>query len=121
MGGAPLAASSAGRARARRRAAAALWLAAPLLLTLIPTRWIEAGPTLCLIRRVMGRPCPGCGMTRALSRLAHGDPLAAWRYNPRVVVVAPLLALWWGRRALALGQAEAGALTRRSGGTESEG
>jgi hypothetical protein len=34
-------------------------------------------------------------MTRALSRLAHGDMRGAWRDNRRVVIVAPLLAGVW--------------------------
>ncbi|HEX8981733.1 MAG TPA: DUF2752 domain-containing protein [Ktedonobacterales bacterium] len=79
------------------RAARLLWLAAPVALVAIPTRWIAAAPTVCLIRRVTGRPCSGCGMTRALSALAHGHPRSAWRYNPRIVIVAPLLVGAWAR------------------------
>ena len=83
-----------------RRVARIAWLLAPLALLALPTRWLEATPSLCVIRRVTGRPCPGCGMTRALSRLAHGDPRGAWRRNPRVVIVAPLLAGVWLSAAL---------------------
>ncbi|HET9111202.1 MAG TPA: DUF2752 domain-containing protein [Ktedonobacterales bacterium] len=79
------------------RAARMLWLAAPFALLALPTRWLTAAPSVCLIRRVTGRPCPGCGMTRALSRLAHGDPRGAWRDNRRVVIVAPLLVGLWLR------------------------
>lgn len=67
----------------------------PLLFWLLPSRWLERGPSLCLVRRVTGRPCPGCGMLRALSYLAHGDPRRAWQYNRLVIVVAPLLAFIW--------------------------
>lgn len=79
------------------RVARLLWLAAPLALATLPTRWIASMPTMCVIRRVTGRPCPGCGMTRALSALAHGDLRSAWRFNPRVVIVAPLLLGVWAR------------------------
>jgi hypothetical protein len=76
------------------------WLLAPLALLALPTRWLAATPQLCLFRRVTGRPCPGCGMTHALSRLAHGDLPGAWRYNRRVVIVAPLLLGVWTRSLL---------------------
>ncbi len=75
----------------------AAWLLAPLALMALPTRWLASAPSVCLVRRVTGRPCPGCGMTRALSRLAHGDLRGAWRANQRVVIVAPLLLGVWAR------------------------
>ncbi len=75
----------------------ALWLLAPLALVALPTRWLMAAPRVCLFHRVTGRRCPGCGMTRALSRLAHGDLRGAWRDNRRVVIVAPLLIAVWAR------------------------
>ncbi len=79
------------------RVARILWLAAPFALVATPTRWLIATPGVCLICRVTGRPCPGCGMTHALSRLAHGDLRGAWRDNRRVVIVAPLLLGVWLR------------------------
>jgi uncharacterized protein DUF2752 len=39
-------------------------------------------PELCLMRRVTGLGCPGCGMTRCFISLAHGDWANAWSYNP---------------------------------------
>jgi hypothetical protein len=49
-------------------------------------------PTLCPFRAVLGLPCPGCGMTRALVYCAHGDWSAALAFHP----LAPLVfgALW---------------------------
>jgi hypothetical protein len=85
----------AGRDASIQRAARLVWLLAPLALAALPTRWLAAMPSVCVIRRVTGRPCPGCGMTRALARLAHGDLRGAWRHNPRVVAVAPLLIGVW--------------------------
>ena len=73
------------------------YLLLPLVFWLIPTARIESGPSLCLIRRVFGVPCPGCGMTRALSCLAHGRARRAVAYNNRVVIVAPLLVVAWTR------------------------
>ncbi len=39
-------------------------------------------PELCLLRRMTGMTCPGCGLTRCFISLAHGDWAAAWSYNP---------------------------------------
>ncbi len=69
----------------------------PLLLLLIPTAWLEGHRSLCLVRRVLGRPCPGCGMTRALSCVLHGRFRQGYQYNRRVVIVLPLLAYAWVR------------------------
>lgn len=43
----------------------------------------------CVYRRATGIPCPGCGLTRAASRLAHGDLAGAVRAHP----LGPVLAL----------------------------
>lgn len=52
------------------------------------------GPVLCPFRAATGLACPGCGSTRMLHRLAVGDPLGAFRYNPLAFVFVPLVA-WW--------------------------
>lgn len=75
-----------------RLAAAAL-----IALAAIPTRWVEAGPTFCPIKNIFGRECYGCGMTRALSHLLHGDLASALGYHRASVALLPvllLLALW---------------------------
>ena len=74
-----------------------LLLILPLALLVIPTAWLERSPTVCVFRRITGKPCPGCGMTRAVSSVMHGRFREGYRYNKRVVIVAPLLALSWFR------------------------
>lgn len=69
----------------------------PFVFLCVPTSWFEGGPTFCLFRRILGRPCPGCGMTRALSCVLHGDLQRAFTYNRLVVVVFPLLCWTWFR------------------------
>lgn len=69
----------------------------PLALFFVPTAWLERGRPLCLIRAVTGKPCPGCGMTRATSRVFHGDLSGALRYNKLVVIVLPILGYEWLR------------------------
>jgi hypothetical protein len=70
-------------------------MAAPLAFVLIPTRHIEKAPILCPFRRLTGHNCPGCGMTRAVSCLMHGRPRRAVAYNPRVLIVFPLMVWLW--------------------------
>ncbi len=36
----------------------------------------------CAVREYTGWPCPGCGLTRAAVRVAHGDILGALDANP---------------------------------------
>ena len=67
----------------------------PLALICVPTSWLESRPSICLIRQVTGRPCPGCGMTRAISCVFHANFIGAWRYNKLVVLVFPLLCYSW--------------------------
>ena len=53
----------------------------------------------CLIQRLTGFPCPGCGMTRAALLLLRGDPAGALRQHGMVWSLPLLLALylWDGR------------------------
>lgn len=49
-----------------------------------------AGIPVCLFRAMTGLPCPGCGLTRALSSLIQGHPAAAFSYHPFAFIVLPL-------------------------------
>ncbi|MGQ9683861.1 MAG: DUF2752 domain-containing protein [Anaerolineae bacterium] len=62
-----------------------------LFLALIPLRWLDSGPRICLWHSLFGR-CPTCGTTRALAALLRGHPRRALAYNRNVLIVAPLLA-----------------------------
>jgi hypothetical protein len=55
----------------------------------------------CIFRMITGFECPGCGSTRGLHALLHGDVVTAWNFNPLMFVVVPLIALfaaWEGLR-----------------------
>jgi len=67
----------------------------PVFFVLVPTSWFENRPSLCLVRAISGVRCPGCGMTRAISCVFHGQFRKAWEYNRLVVVVFPLLGYVW--------------------------
>jgi hypothetical protein len=54
--------------------------------------WVPSGDpatALCLSRRLLHLPCPGCGLTRAFALLAKGEWSAAFVKHP----LAPVLAL----------------------------
>ena len=51
----------------------------------------------CMFRAFTGWYCIGCGMTRALHALAHGDVLRAFSMTPlamSLLAVSPLLGAW---------------------------
>ena len=48
----------------------------------------------CLLYRLTGLYCPGCGATRALSAFLHGHPIRSFLYHPVVDYVAALY-LWF--------------------------
>lgn len=72
----------------------ALTIAAPLALAVglwfidpSKVKWFPVCPTYALT----GLSCPGCGSTRALHHIAHGQLLAAWRMNPLLILlIVPL-------------------------------
>jgi hypothetical protein len=43
---------------------------------------LTAIPHFCLLQRLLGIPCPGCGISRSLLAAAHFDFSAAWNFNP---------------------------------------
>jgi hypothetical protein len=45
----------------------------------------------CPLHAFTGFVCPGCGSTRALYYLVHGQPLAAFRENALAVILLPLV------------------------------
>jgi len=68
-----------------------------LILAVTTPGQLEQMPPLCVWSRLLGGPCPGCGTTRALCCVLHGEFARAIDYNRNVVVVAPLLlGLWLG-------------------------
>lgn len=68
-------------------------LLAVSLLAMVPT--IEDGPTICPVALTTGIACPGCGMTRAASRLLRGDLASAVAFHPLVPAIAVLAIVGW--------------------------
>ena len=80
---------------------AAVLVAAPLFDALTDRLWsaFAAGrgersdfPELCGVKLIFGIPCPFCGGFRATAALGRGDPFAAFRWNPGVVLLHGWLA-----------------------------
>lgn len=46
---------------------------------------------LCPFRALTGFTCPGCGSTRCLHRLLHGDLVGAFEFNPLLILSLPFL------------------------------
>ena len=54
----------------------------------------ETGPGVgCFTYKVFGVYCAGCGLTRQLHHLLHGDFALAFSYNVLGIIIWPLLAL----------------------------
>lgn len=53
---------------------------------------VTEGPVLCPVRLGIGLPCPGCGVTRAFSFMAHGEFGRAIQFN----AIAPLATAYLG-------------------------
>lgn len=77
----------------------ALLCALPIALMTTPLATFSGGVILCPIKLYFGVDCPGCGMTRAFAAVMQLDFAAAFHYNPRVVIVFPILA-WSAARQL---------------------
>ena len=46
----------------------------------------------CPFHLITGLQCPGCGATRALHHLLHGDVAGAFHLNAMLIIASPLLA-----------------------------
>jgi hypothetical protein len=45
----------------------------------------------CPFRQLTGLQCPGCGGTRSLHQLLHGNPIEAFALNPLLIIALPFL------------------------------
>lgn len=61
-------------------------------------RWLPH----CVFHDLTGLFCPGCGNTRALRALLHGDLFLSLRYNLLLIPAFAIIAMLWWRPALAL-------------------
>jgi hypothetical protein len=62
--------------------------------------WITAYAPHCMMHRLTGLDCPGCGGTRAFFALSRGDLLQSIRYNPWALILMIGLGIWGIKRAI---------------------
>jgi hypothetical protein len=74
-----------------RRTVARLLLAGAAALPAAPLR---DAPVLCPFRRVTGRPCPACGLTRSWQAAAHGRARESVAHHPLGLAVMGVT-VWW--------------------------
>ncbi len=62
----------------------------------------ESNPPFCPFKMMTGLDCPGCGATRSLNALLHGDLVAAADHNVLFVLALPIAVgacvVWTARR-----------------------
>ena len=93
----------AGAARRRVLVGVILLLGVLLPLYLIDPTCSSVFPP-CPFHRATGLYCPGCGSTRALHNLLHGDLSGALSKNPLMVVAIPFVVLLYMRPAWGRGK-----------------
>ena len=71
-------------------------LAAAVVFAFDPSRVSLFPP--CPLHRYTGLWCPGCGTTRALHQLLHGNVATAFRFNPLAISLLPVIGYLFVRR-----------------------
>ena len=59
-------------------------------------------PHVCVFQKVLGIPCPGCGITRSLFSIVNGDMFLAWQYNPTGLLIFLFILMQIPLRIIAL-------------------
>jgi hypothetical protein len=68
-----------------------VYFSAPIVLLLLPATFFDHGKSICLSQLLFHTACPGCGMTRAIMHLIHGDFGGASEYNKLSFAVLAVL------------------------------
>jgi hypothetical protein len=71
-------------------------IAAAVVFAVDPERVSVLPP--CPLHRYTGLWCPGCGTTRALHQLLHGNVAAAFQFNPLAISLLPVIGYLFVRR-----------------------
>ena len=56
----------------------------------LPANHFDEGQSICLSVVLFNQKCFGCGMTRGIQHLIHGNFGTAWEFNKLTFVVFPL-------------------------------
>src|SRR4051812_25187322 len=77
-----------------------LLLVTPAVLLLLPPDQFDSGRSICLSQLLLNIECYGCGMTRGIQHLLHGDLMIAMQFNKLSVAVLPVLIFLWCRELI---------------------
>lgn len=66
-------------------------VAAMLVSIVMPVNGL--GFDVCVLHRMTGLPCPGCGLTRGVAAMTHGDVFTAVALNPFSVIIWAVFAI----------------------------
>ena len=64
--------------------------------------WVGQVTPPCVFYAYLGKYCPGCGNTRSLTALAHGDVLGSLRYNLSMIFITLVGLLFYIEKGLIL-------------------
>lgn len=75
-----------------------LWLICmPVLFICAVKLMVNSPHSICIFKLITGKECWGCGLTRAFNALFDLHFHRAFEYNPRIVIVAPLMLIAWAQ------------------------
>jgi len=63
----------------------------PFVLLVLPADFFDSGTSWCLVNHFFGIECWGCGITRAIQHVIHGEIDKAFELNQLVIFVFPVL------------------------------
>ena|ERR1019366_53608 len=90
----------------------ALLVSALLTLALLPLA-IHI-PHFCLMQKVLGIPCPGCGVSHSIMAILRLNPVMAWEANPAGVGVASVFCFQLVARPIAIVAPRTGVLVSQA-------
>lgn len=72
----------------------------PIVLLVLPANFFDDGPPICLFTLLSDIHCPGCGMTRGIMHLIHGQFATAFEFNKLSFIIFPIVSWLWLRAFL---------------------
>lgn len=68
---------------------------APFLFFSIPSNFFDNGKSNCISILIFNEKCYGCGMTRAIQHMLHGEFSIGYEFNKTAILVFPFLVILW--------------------------
>ena len=68
-----------------------VFLSSILVLSLLLLGGAARLPSICIFERIVGLPCPFCGVLHSVRATLHADFAGAWRFHPAGIFVAAVI------------------------------